>query len=142
MQYLLDRSGAILQDLRSAPYRRLERGLREIFARYEPAFIFAGGHEHSLQVIEPDNVTDPKYTLVSGAAVKLSEVGLIDGLRYAHSAPGYLKVIFHRDGQVSLFMEASSVEGYLQCPAEGEGHEPCMQRGVASFRTVHSQWLR
>jgi hypothetical protein len=143
MQYLMDRSGAILQDLRSAPYRRLERGLRAIFARHEPAFIFAGGHEHSLQVLEPDNVTDPKYTLVSGSAAKRSEVGVIDGLRYAASAYGYIKVVFEKDGDVALLMEASSVpEGELVCPAEGAEHEPCMQRGVASFSTVHSQWLR
>ena len=141
LQYLMDRSGAILQDLRSAPYRRLERGLRDIFGRYEPPFIFAGGHEHSLQVIEPDNPTDPHYSLVSGAAVKSTEVGYIQGLRYATSTPGYLRVVFEKDGDTSLFMEASS-QHKVECPAEGEDHEGCMQRGVATFSTVHSQRLQ
>ena len=142
MQYLLDRSGAILQDLRSSPYRRLERGLRDIFARYDPPLIFAGGHEHSLQVIEPDNPTDPLYTIVSGSAAKMTEVGLIDGLRYALSALGYVKILFERDGDAVLLMDAGPHNEELVCPAEGAEHEPCMQRGVASFRTVHSQRLR
>ena len=141
LQYLLDRSGAILQDLRSVPYRRLERGLRDIFGRYDPPLIFAGGHEHSLQVIEAVQPTDPRYVLVSGSGSKETEVGTVAGLHYARSSAGYLRVVFEKDGDVSVFIEAAP-EGGLVCPAEGEEHAPCMERGIASFSTVHSQRLR
>jgi hypothetical protein len=141
LQYLLNRSGAILQDLQSRPYRRLEQGLREIFARYDPPFLFAGGHEHSLQVLEAAEETDPRHMVVSGAGSKTSEVGWTEGLRFARSARGYMRVVIEKDGDVSIFVEASP-EGPLECPAEGEEHAPCMQRGVAAFTTIHSQWLR
>ncbi|MBW3627941.1 MAG: metallophosphoesterase [Gemmatimonadetes bacterium] len=141
LQYLLVRSGAILQDLTSVPYRRLERGLRSIFQRYDPPLLFVGGHEHSLQVIEAVEPSDPRYTLVSGSGSKVSEVGTVDGLRYARSALGYMRLVIEKDGDVSVFMEAAPA-GPLECPAQAEDHAACMARGVASFSTVHSQWLR
>ena len=49
----------MLEDITSLPYRRLAQGLRNTFARNEPPLIFAGGHEHSLQVIEGVEPTDP-----------------------------------------------------------------------------------
>src|SRR5690606_12528502 len=51
LRYVLARSGAILQDVSSLPYRELEAGLRDIFARRGEPLVFIGGHEHSLQVI-------------------------------------------------------------------------------------------
>jgi hypothetical protein len=141
LEYLLVRSGAILQDLTSVPYRRLERGLRAIFERYDPPFLFVGGHEHSLQVIEATEPTDARYTLVSGAGSKQTELGTVAGLRYARSSLGYMRLIIEKDGDMSLFVEAPP-EGPLECPAEGAEHAPCMERGIASFSTVHSQRLR
>src|SRR5690606_3609827 len=46
VRYLLYRSGAILQDITSRPYRQLEAGLRDIFGRHGPPLAFMGGHEH------------------------------------------------------------------------------------------------
>jgi hypothetical protein len=141
VRYLLARSGAILQDLTSVPYREMERGLRLIFDRYGPPLVFAGGHEHSLQVIEGAQATDPRFNLVSGSGSKLSDVGSAAGVRYAASAPGYLRVVVGRDGGVSLFVEAAPAP-YLRCGGQEEARARCMAEGVAAFRTVYSQRLR
>lgn len=140
-RYLLSKSGAILQDLTSAPYRQLEHGLRAIFERLGTPLVFAGGHEHSLQVLEGTEPTDPASNLVSGAGSKLSDVGPEPGMRFARSSPGYMRLIFEKDGGVTLFVESAGRE-YLKCP----GHEPeraqCMTNGFVAFQTWYSQRLR
>jgi hypothetical protein len=141
LRYLLARSGAILQDVTSGPYRDLERGLRQIFGRLGPPLIFAGGHEHSLQVIEGRVETDPRFNLVSGSASKLTRVGYEPGVRYAASAPGYMRVVFEKDGGVILFVEATDPE-YLKCRGADEERDRCVAEGVAAFGTVHSRRLR
>lgn len=138
--YLLRRSGAMLQDLNSVPYRELERALRAIFARVGPPLAFVGGHEHSLQVIGRVQPTDPGYSLVSGSASKLTEVGVQPGLSFARSAPGYLQLLILGDGRVHLSVVAAP-ERYLLCPEREPEVSPCMARGIAAFQTVHSQWL-
>lgn len=139
--YLLARSGAILQDLNSVPYRELERGLRSIFARTGPPLVFAGGHEHSLQVHESVEPTDPAFSLVSGSGSKLSGVGLRTGMRYAESIPGYMRVVFEKGGGVTLFVEGGD-ERFLVCPDEEPERTSCMAAGIAAFRTVYSQRIR
>ncbi|HEX6926930.1 MAG TPA: hypothetical protein VF167_16015 [Longimicrobiaceae bacterium] len=149
LRYILARSGAILQDLTSLPYRELERGLRQIFARLEPPLIFAGGHEHSLQVIHGTEATDPVFNLVSGAASKNSEVGEAPGKQFGVSAPGYQKLVIFEDGSIHLYVEAAPPE-YLSCPSSSAVSNPesspegqaCMAEGLAAFQTVHSQRLR
>lgn len=136
--YLLQRAGALLQDINSRPYRGLERGLRETFARLGPPFAFIGGHEHSLQVFERVQPTDPTYSIVSGSASKLSGVGMQPGLRFAVEAPGYMRLLVLRDGRMHLSVEATGTD-YLVCRG---GDERCMEEGLAAFRTVHSQPLR
>lgn len=140
LEFLLVRSGAILQDLTSVPYRRLERGLREIWERYDPPLLFIGGHDHSLQVIEAVEPTDARYTLVSGSGSKTTEVVTVDGLVYAASNLGYMRLIIEKDGDMSVFLEAAP-PGPLECPA-GPDQAACVARGVASFSTIHSQRLR
>jgi hypothetical protein len=140
VRYLLQRSGAILQDVTSQPYRQLERGLRDIFARRGPPLAFVGGHEHSLQIHYAVEPTDPTYSVVSGAASKMSSLGSTDGLQFARSAPGYMRLVVAKDGTISLFVEASPPE-YQACP-EDERLAACMAAGVASFQTVHAQRLR
>lgn len=141
LQYLLARSGALLQDVNSIPYRELERGMREIFARAGPPLAFVGGHEHSLQVIGATQPTDPTYTIVSGSVSKVSSVGSEEGLQFGLSAPGYMRLVLLRDGSVQLFVEATPPE-YSHCPEQEPARERCMAEGIAAFRTVHSQRLR
>lgn len=49
--WLLRRAGALVQDLNSAPYRALRTSLSRIFREDGTPLLFAGGHDHSLQVI-------------------------------------------------------------------------------------------
>jgi Calcineurin-like phosphoesterase len=139
VRYLLARSGAILQDLTSNPYRQLEEGLRDIFSRTGPPLAF-GGHEHSLQILYATEPTDPTYNVVYGAASKMSAVGTENGIQFAASAPGYMRLVVEKDGEMGLFVEASAAE-YHTCP-DDERREACMATGIAAFRTVHSQRLR
>lgn len=141
VRYLLMRSGAILQDVTSVPYRALEQGLREIFARQGPPFAFVGGHEHSLQVFGSIQATDPMYSIVSGSASKLSNVGAGDGMFFGRSEPGYIRLVIEKDGGVTLFMIAAP-QRFQRCPTSDPARSTCMAEGVAAFRTIHSQRLR
>lgn len=141
VRYLLARSGAILQDITSIPYRDLERGLEGIFERHGPPLAFAGGHEHSLQVFRGLQPTDPSYDIVSGSASKLTSVGTAEGMLFGRSAPGYMRLVVDKDGDVSLFVEAAP-ERFQKCPKENPERAVCMAEGVAAFQTVHSQRLR
>ena len=141
VRYLLARSGAILQDVSSIPYRALELGLRDIFSRTGPPPVFVGGHEHSLQILHGTDPLEPTYNLVSGSASKLSAVGEGDGMQFGRSAPGYMRLVTYRDGTRSVFVEASPPE-FQSCPGTGEELATCMREGVAAFETVHSQRLR
>ncbi len=141
VRYLLARSGAILQDLTSLPYRELEKGLRAIFARTGPPMAFLAGHEHSLQIIRGVEPTDPDFSVVSGAASKTSSVAMKEGMTFGSSAPGYMRLVVENDGGLTLFVVAAPDE-YRTCPPEEEARVECMARGVAAFETVHSQRLR
>lgn len=142
VKYLLSRSGAWLQDLHSVAYADLLRRLREVFTLAGPPLIFAGGHEHSLQVLEAAGPTDPRHVLVSGAASKVSEVGAAPGMRFRHSSPGYMYLLVRRSGRIDLFVVAAP-ERFLHCrPGAAPDVERCMEQGVAAFETVYSARLR
>lgn len=138
--YVIRRSGAFLQSLNSGPYRELEAGLRSSFARAGPPFAFIGGHDHSLQVMGRVQPTDPRYSIVSGSGSKLTGVRGGPGVRFARSAPGYMRLLVMRDGSMHLSVVAGP-ERYQLCPAGTAGAE-CMVEGIAAFGTVHSQPLR
>lgn len=141
IHYLLSKSGTILEDITSRPYRRLDQGLRNTFERHEPPLIFAGGHDHSLQVITGVRPTDPTVSLVSGAASKLDDVRNERGMRFARSAPGYMRVIIEKSGGVTAFVESAD-PAYLECPGNETERVQCMTEGAAAFRTVYSQRVR
>jgi hypothetical protein len=141
LRYLLARSGAILQDVTSVPYRELERGLREIFRRRGTPLAFIGGHEHSLQVLGPLSPTDPNFNIVSGAGSKLSKVGAADAMYFGRSQPGYMRLVFEKGGGVTLFVVAAP-EDFRACPTGDPERAECMQAGMAAFATVYSHRLR
>jgi len=141
IQYILAKSGAILQDLNSIPYRELERGLRGIFERARPPLVFVGGHEHSLQVIGSTQESDPAYSMVSGSASKLSSIGTEAGMLFGRSAPGYMRLVVGKDGAMTLFVEATAPE-FQSCPEADPQRQECMTRGLAAFQTVYGKRLR
>ena len=141
IRYLLARSGALLQDVSSIPYRELEEGMRDIFARRGAPLLFIGGHEHSLQILYGVTPNEPTYNLVSGAASKSTPVGDGDGLQFGMSAPGYMRLVVGDDGGMDVFVEAAPSE-YLSCSGSEQEVAACVQEGVAAFRTVHAQRIR
>ncbi|MEX2569741.1 MAG: hypothetical protein WD737_00445 [Gemmatimonadota bacterium] len=141
IRYLLTQSGAVLQDITSVPYRELEAGLRSIFASEGSPLAFVGGHEHSLQLFEALESTDPAYTLVSGSGSKLSSIAEQPGMLFGKSAPGYMRLIVEKDGGMTVFVEATGAE-YLSCEGAAEGEAVCMEEGMAAVQTVHFESLR
>lgn len=141
--YLLEKSGTLVQDLSSAVYADFIEAFREIVrATDRRPFVFAAGHDHSLQVFEAVEPTDPRFGLVSGAGSKLSPVSQADGLRYAASRPGYMTLVFRRDRGVELFLTAGSAR-HLLCPAGPEtARDACMRDGIAAFGSVYSTVIR
>lgn len=99
------------------------------------------GHEHTLQVIEPTEPTDPHFVLVSGAGSKNSRLGTARGLELGLTAPGYMRLLLERGGGVVLTVEATPHE-FLACPADEPERVRCMREGVAAFRTVYARRLR
>lgn len=140
-QYLLSRSGAIVQDFNSPPYRELESGLRGIFTRRGAPLAAIGGHEHALQVIDATQAGDPEVVLVSGAGSKNSVLGTLPGLSFGATAPGYMALFLESDGGIVLTVEATPHE-FLDCPASEPERESCMAEGRAGFRTVYVRRLR
>lgn len=135
LRFLLARSGSIMQDLNSRVYRELRREMLTAFES-RPPLIFAGGHDHSLQVISNDSFPLPRYSVVSGSGSKLSSLGHTEGMRFRASAPGYMRVVVHRSGRVDLFVIASPEdEDYLICSGTGLALEECMQSRTADFAT-------
>lgn len=141
MRYLLARSGAILQDVTSIPYRELEQRLREIFARQGRPLAFVGGHEHSLQVFEAVEPDEPQFSIVSGSASKLTRISGKPGMTFGESAPGYMKMVLGKDGSIRLYVVAAPRE-FKSCPKADPERAECMARGIAAFRTVHGQRLK
>jgi len=72
--------------------------------------LYAGGHEHNLQVIDG---TGARYLVVSGAGRfgQGSHVTTIPGTRFASSAAGFVRVDVLRDGRVRLAVITTDRDG-------------------------------
>lgn len=140
--WLLEKSGTLVQDLNSPVYSDFIRAFRQVVRETgRRPLVFAGGHDHSLQVFRGKTSTDPLYSLVSGAGSKLTPVSEADGLRYAASRPGYMTLMLGVDGSVRLFVEAGS-PAHLSCPTDEARRVTCMREGTEAFETVFSAILR
>lgn len=135
IRWLLSRSGAALQDLNSLPYRDLLDRLKGIFERTGPPLLFAGGHDHVLQVLQKVEDLDPAFMLVSGSGSKLSSVAHTEGMLFRAAEPGYMRLIVKTNGQIALFVD-SAPEDFLHCDARDPARiDQCLQAGIQSFRT-------
>ncbi len=133
---IASKSGAMLQDLHSGPYRRLRAGLREVFTQVGPPDLFAGGHEHSMQVLEGVNRLDPPTILVSGSGSKLTPVGDAPGMLIGRAEPGYARLLVMRDGSMRMYVETTPAK-YLRC-GDDQSRAACLTEGADAFRTVWS----
>lgn len=138
VRYLLARSGTLLQDLNSIPYRELHAELETVFRRSRHPLAYVAGHDHSLQVIRAAEEADPPFMLASGSGSKLTDVGDAKGQVFREAAPGYMTMIFRKDGKVDLYVQATGDE-FLKCDAvDASARESCVGKGLAAFRTVYS----
>ena len=140
--YLLQRSGAIVQDLNSPAYGHFRDQMRLAFRETgRVPLVFAAGHDHSLQVLDGRQEGDPRHILVSGAASKLTSLGDTVGMRYGATRPGYMSLVFRKDDTVDLFVTAGR-RGDLICPATpDDARVRCMTEAVDSFQIVYSETL-
>jgi hypothetical protein len=138
IKWLLTRSGAALQDLNSLPYRDMLDRLKAIFERTGPPLLFAGGHDHVLQVIQATEKLDPRWMIVSGAGSKLSQVGHIDGMVYRGREPGYMRMVVKKNGGIELIV-VSGPEDYYKCERpDAATTAQCVSAGVQAFQNTHS----
>ncbi|TNE58896.1 MAG: metallophosphoesterase [Bacteroidetes bacterium] len=112
------------QDVPNGVYKGLVDALL-IGARKNGTYIFASGHEHTLQYIENDN----QRFIVSGAGSKTSPVALGTGSKFAYGAPGYSTIDFYTNGEAwvhywALNKSKSGMEEVyrtqIKAPAEDE----------------------
>lgn len=94
------------QDLVGPRYRELVERLKSALSAGgdKKPFIYASGHDHSLQVLKGDDAVD--FILVSGAGSsgKVGESTVTDGENtlFAHLHPGFMQLDFMRGGGVLL----------------------------------------
>ncbi len=93
-------SGVSSQDIPSDVYGRMLDHLDSAFGDHPP-LVYAGGHEHNLQVIQGVN---PRYLLVSGAGIygHQSAVWWRDNTLFAAEDAGFMRLDVFRDGGVRL----------------------------------------
>ena len=142
VRWLLNRTGAISQDLSSQVYQSMINGLRDAFSRGGAPLVYASGHDHNLQVIAGTEAGDPAYTLVSGSASKLTtRLAEVPGTDFGLAAPGYMRLIFRRDGGVDVFVVAGP-RSFTACPEGATPEHDCLTVWPTAFRTVYSQRLK
>lgn len=151
--YLMEKSGTLVQDLNSPIYSEFLDRMHSAFrAAGHPPLIFAAGHDHSLQVLDPRTPGGPRTVLVSGAGSKLTDLTVSPLLRYAATKPGYMTLVFRSNEAVDLYVFASDETEGLQvrgeeetdppCESEPEQDQPsCAEEQADSMRLVYSERL-
>ena len=133
VRWLLYKSGAALQDLNSLPYRDFRNRLYEAFEETGPPLLFAGGHDHALQVLRAVVPEEPTFSVVSGAGSKSSKVGHTNGMLYRSEEPGFMKLVIRKDGGVDLFVYTAP-SGFLYCDTgTPDIQQQCVESGAAEF---------
>ena len=141
LDYVLKRSGALVQDLNSPAYEELLGRLRTTFqSTTRPPLVYAGGHDHSLQVLTGAASYDPRFNLVSGAGSKVSSLAMGPGLVWGGEQPGYMMLVFRKDDAVDLFVIGGDRQ-FLNCVGTPEAVEQCRANGVNAFGIVYSASL-
>ena len=127
--YVLKQAGALVQDLNSPPYDALLAGFRTTFeASHKPPLIYAGGHDHSFQVLTGADEADPRFVLVSGAGSKVSSLQMGPGLVWGEAEPGYMMLVFRKDDGVDLFVMAGDKQ-FRECVGTDAEAAACMAEG-------------
>lgn len=101
------------QQFEMAPkYKNLKEAMARAFDR-APPFIWAAGHDHSLQVIRLP-YESPGWNLISGAGggtKSVTPVRPIAGTLFCRSVPGFMRIAFEANGRVRLAVVAVPAPG-------------------------------
>jgi len=117
--YLARKTGASVQDISSRRYSTVIRRIQEaIAASGTRPLVYAGGHDHTLQVIGMSGAGTPVYQLVSGAGSKSERSAWVRGMRYATDGYGYMRLDFRAD-RVDLTVFARGVDSRRVQPVFG-----------------------
>ena len=105
------------QDVANGSYKKMKKGLLAA-ANKNGQFIFASGHEHTLQYIEDNN---HKY-IVSGSGSKRSPVGMGSGSLFATPEMGFSTIDFYSNGEAWVT--------YYEVNKEGTGDKVVFRRKI------------
>jgi hypothetical protein len=97
-----------VQDLGHPRYDAFIDALRASFTRHPP-FVYAAGHDHSLQVLTPS--WGAEYALVSGAGSRHTSVSHTDGTLFAAEALGFMELEVNAEGDVLLSVHRLARDG-------------------------------
>jgi hypothetical protein len=97
---LARKAGIYRQDLPSRPYQGMRRALESAFVK-DPPLVYAGGHEHNLQVLVGQAA---RYVLVSGGGSDghTTPCWSVAESRFARRASGYMRLEVLKSGRVRL----------------------------------------
>jgi hypothetical protein len=82
-----------LADTHEPRYAKWISRTREVF-RLNPPLVYAAGHDHSLQVLQPGPEVGVEIVSGAGAPKRVSTVTHLPQTRFAHAAPGFIVVDF------------------------------------------------
>lgn len=99
---LARRLGVSAQDATSKPYAAMRQALEGAFAG-APPLVFAGGHEHGLQLLRGRPGSE-RWDVVSGAGsvAQITFARTTDGTVFAAGESGYARLDAHAGGAVSI----------------------------------------
>lgn len=141
LRWFLNRSGTALQDVNSLPYRDLKDQLQRLFERHGPPVLWAGGHDHNLQVLRGDATAEPRFSIVSGAGSKTTQVAPTNSTLFSRDEPGFMRLVAMRNGSIRLYV-VSAPENFIRCEGPDAFIVQCREVGQREFRTVYSTRLR
>lgn len=138
LRWFLFKTGSLLQDMNSRPLKNLRSELEEVYTRVGTPLLFAGGHDHSLQVIRGPDPLDPDWSVVSGTGVKVTQVGHLKGMQFRATKAGYMTLITLHSGESILYVRGADDE-WITCPNEHyDDVDLCMANSPAAFETLYS----
>ncbi len=91
----------INEDKNGPLYREMVNQFTEIMLENSP-LVYAGGHDHSLQVLEGGEAADYILVCGAGAQVKLTKVGHGQNTLFAYHHTGFMVLDFYKSGGVLL----------------------------------------
>ena len=98
-------SGVSRQDTPNRVFKNYAGMIDSLFAM-DPRLIYVSGHDHNLQLIVKDGITQ----VVSGAGSKTNYAGRGHGARFVYQGRGFSRIKYFNNGQVWIEYYSSSAD--------------------------------